>query len=190
MTVALGSRLSKRHAEDFYRTPPECTSALLAYESFSGPIWEPACGDGAISEVLKSAGHDVFSTDLIDRGYGFGELDFLAQGQTVAPTIVTNPPFKLADAFVLHSLSLGVCKIAMLLRLTWLEGEARRRKLFQHYPPSRVWIFSRRPTLWNGDDPDARTTGGAIAYGWFIWDRDHVGPPTLGWIAQEKARCS
>jgi len=63
---------ANRERDDFYPTPPAGTRALLEVESFTGPIWEPACGDGAISKVLESAGHQVISTDLIDRGYGTG----------------------------------------------------------------------------------------------------------------------
>lgn len=37
---------------------------MLAAEKFSGPIWEPAAGDGAISRVLAAAGYKVISADL------------------------------------------------------------------------------------------------------------------------------
>jgi hypothetical protein len=156
---------------------------LLAVETFSREIWEPACGDGAISKVLEEAGHEVLSTDLVDRGYGDGGLDFVKERHLALPTIITNPPFKLAEQFVIHALDLGAVKMAFLLRLAWLEGEGRRRRIFSQRPPARIWVLSSRPTLWNGDDPGARTTGGAISYAWFIWDRDApAGPPTLGWL--------
>ena len=45
-----------RQKDDFYPTPPEGTEALLSAVSFNGPIWEPACGDGAISRALEAAG--------------------------------------------------------------------------------------------------------------------------------------
>ena len=184
MTVPLG-----REENDFYRTPPDVTRALLVKESFGPAIWEPACGDGAISDVLKAAGHDMFSTDLIDRGYGESGRDFLRQTELAAPEIVTNPPFKAADDFVLHALDLGASKVAMLLRLAWLEGERRRVKVFSVRPPARVWVFSGRPTLWHGTDPDARTTGGAIAYAWFVWDAAAApGGPVLGWIGRNDVR--
>jgi len=48
-------RFPKRAAFEFYPTPPEATRALLSVESFEGDIWEPACGDGAISKVLIEA---------------------------------------------------------------------------------------------------------------------------------------
>ena len=50
---------NSRNAADFYATPRECTNALL--DNFDwlfrgGRIWEPACGDGAISKVLEGRG--------------------------------------------------------------------------------------------------------------------------------------
>ncbi|MFH5927058.1 hypothetical protein [Roseomonas xinghualingensis] len=170
-----------RQKDDFYRTPDSATRALLAVESLPASIWEPACGDGAISEVLAGAGHRVISTDLVDRGYGDARRDFLMERRLAAPCIVTNPPFKLADEFALHGLDLGVEVMALFMRLAWLEGAARRSKLWAVHPPARVWVFSRRQTLWRGDQ-EAQDRGGAIAFAWFVWTRGHVGAPALGWI--------
>ena len=66
---------------------------MLAHETFDGPIWEPACGDGAIARVLERAGHRVIATDLIDRGYGEAGVDFLTTAEPRARHIVTNPPY-------------------------------------------------------------------------------------------------
>lgn len=82
-----------RAPNEFYPTPPEAARALLSVESFDGDIWEPACGDGAISEVLVGAGYDVVSTDLIAYGYGEAGVDFLTQTKARAKHIVTNPPY-------------------------------------------------------------------------------------------------
>ena len=91
-----------RQADDFYRTPPAATQALLERErDFMPPrIWEPACGDGAMSRVLEASGREVISTDLVDRGYGVSGRDFRLERELLAPAIVTNPPFKLTDSFV------------------------------------------------------------------------------------------
>lgn len=86
-------RYPKRAAFEFYPTPPEATRALLSVESFEGSIWEPACGDGAISKVLEAAGYQVISTDLIDRGYGAGGHNFLKSDRPLAKNIITNPPY-------------------------------------------------------------------------------------------------
>ena len=176
-----------REPNDYYRTPPHCTRLLLTRECFDGPVWEPACGDGAISDVLVAAGIQVISTDLVDQGHGTPNVDFLAEAFPAASQIITNPPYKHAEAFVHHALTLGSTKVAMLLRLSWLKGERRRRTMFAISPPARVWVLSARPTLWNGSDPNARSTGGAISDAWYIWDASHTGPTTLGWLAKETA---
>ena len=55
-------------------------------------------------------------TDLVDRGYGFGGVDFLQVASRPADALVTNPPFgKLVTAFIKHALNLDVPYIAMLL---------------------------------------------------------------------------
>ena len=64
---------------EFYPTPPEATQALLSMETFDGPIWEPACCQGHISKVLQAAGYGVVSTDLIQRNFGQGGIDFLRE---------------------------------------------------------------------------------------------------------------
>jgi hypothetical protein len=156
---------------------------LLGAEHFCGGVWEPACGDGAMAEVLAAAGLDVFATDLIDRGYGEGGVNFLDQLALPVPNIVTNPPYRAAERFVCHALELAPAKLALLLRLAWLEGEGRRRRVFSAIPPARVHVLSARPTLWDGSDPNPRETGGAMAYAWFVWDRAHTGPTVLDWLA-------
>ena len=68
---------SNRQIDDFYPTPPEATEALLNRCEFNKDIWEPACGNGAISNVLIRKGHNVTSTDLNDFGFGksFDSID-------------------------------------------------------------------------------------------------------------------
>lgn len=170
-----------RQKDDFYPTPPIATRALLGVETFDGPIWECACGDGAISKILEAIGHSVISTDLVDRGYGTPRIDFLMEYQARAPNIVTNPPFKFAREFVNNALRLTTGKVAILARLAWLEGKSRR-ELFEHSPLARVWVFSGRiPMLRNGDEMMAGG-GGMIAFAWFVWEHGFTGKPTLGWI--------
>lgn len=169
-----------REKDDFYPTPPEGTRALLAVEKFDGPIWEPACGDGAISKELIAAGYSVESTDLVDRGYGQHGVDFLMEWRPRAPNIVTNPPFKMVAPFIRNSLALTTGKVAMLLRLACLEG-TERREIFDTSPLARVWVFSRRLTMRRGGF-EGGETGGMLAFAWFVWDHAYKGKPELGWI--------
>jgi hypothetical protein len=170
-----------REKNDFYPTPPIATEKLLSVERFEGPIWECACGDGAISKVLEKHGHTVISTDLIDRGFGSSCVDFLMERQPRAPNIITNPPFKFAHQFVEKSLALTTGKVAMLLRLAWLEGK-NRKFLFEASPLSKVWVFSERLPFFRNSNQKIASGGGLIAFAWFIWDHQYNGDPRLGWL--------
>lgn len=178
------------HDHDFFPTPPSMTQALLDRESFPGIVWEPACGDGAMSNVIRDAGYFTFSTDLIDRGYGDGGVDFLKATELPKLTrqrvesIITNPPFALATQFLRHSLALGARKVALLCRVAFLAGQDRREVLEQHL--SRVWIFSKRHTLWaKGQEPERKPgekkKTGSIEYAWFVFERGQTGGK-IGWI--------
>jgi hypothetical protein len=170
-----------RHPEDFYPTHPGATRALLSVEQFEGPIWEPACGEGDMSRVLEASGHTVISTDLIDRGYGEGGRDFLMEWSPIAPNIVTNPPFRWAVEFTDRALQLTTGKVALFLRLAFLEG-VERGKWFPNTPLARVWIMSRRVPMQRGKLQEAGDGHGVIAFAWFVWDHSHVGPWTGGFL--------
>jgi hypothetical protein len=150
-------------------------------EQFAGPIWEPACGDGAMSRELEAAGHLVVSTDLIDRGYGVGERDFLMEWQALAPNIVTNPPFRWAVEFIERALTLTTGKVAMFLRLAFLEGQERGR-WFPNTPLARVYIMSRRVPIQRGRLATDDDAGGPLAFAWFVWEHGHAGAPTLHFL--------
>lgn len=181
-----------RDPMDYYQTPPESTRGLLAVEKFHGPIWEPACGDGAISKVLVLSGHQVYSTDLVFRGYGIGRRDFLMEQKAGEPNIVTNPPFKLAAPFARHAIHLlnerhddrQSWKLALLLKLAFLEGDGRS-DLFMPSPRGslvRVWVYRKRQSFLRNGVPATKGQGGMIAYAWFVWAAGYWPAPTLGWI--------
>ena len=169
---------NSRHADaepnDYYATEPRAVELLLEQESFSENIWEPACGEGHISKVLTKHGHKVTSTDLIDRGFGIGGKDFLEETCVFNGDIVTNPPYKYARDFVekaLASVPEGN-KVAMLLKLTFLEGKARQA-LFKKHPPQTVYVSSSR--LECGKNGIFRN-GSAVAYAWYVWQKGHPRP--------------
>ncbi len=171
----------KREKDDFYPTPPHAVEDLLAREKFEGPIWEPPCGEGHISKVLEKAGYEVLSTDLIDRGYGTGGVDFLLDVQPRARSIITNAPFKMANDFVERAV-LFVPKSAFLFRLAFLEGQERGPLFTGRWGLARVWVYSARLTMWRRGEKPPASSGGMIAFAWFVFDRSHKGPPELGWI--------
>lgn len=171
---------ANRHPDDWYATPQSAIEALLKLEKFEGPIWEPACGDGTISKVLETHGYTVTSTDLIDRGYGIGDCDFLTS-TGCASNIITNPPYdrKILNKFILNAIVRSANKTALILRIQALEGRGRKA-IFDEYPPARIWVFSERVQMMRGGvEPEGSSM---VCYAWFVWDKRHKGKTELGWI--------
>lgn len=159
---------------DYYATEPRALKLLLEQESFSKNIWEPACGEGHLSKVLEAKGHNVYSTDLIDRGYGAGGVDFLSETKTFDGDIITNPPYKHGKEFVEKALELiqPGNKVAMFMKLTFLEGQSRR-DLFNNRPPQTVYVSSARLQCGKNGVFIGQS---AVAYAWFIWRKGYPRP--------------
>lgn len=175
--------------KDFYQTPSHATESLLGRERFDGNIWEPACGSGAISNILLDRGYNVASSDIVNRGYGFCPVDFLTFtdgwariGLVSNPdNIITNPPFSDGTDFALHALTLARKKVVLFGKLSFLEGKTRGKKLFSQRKLARVWVFSERVGFNKGDQVKGKG-GGMLAFAWFVFDQEHNGPASLDWI--------
>jgi hypothetical protein len=178
----------EREQDDFYATDPIAIDKLMDMVIVHDNVWECACGQGHLSERLKAYNKNVVSTDLKDRGYGTAGVDFL--NTTARPVqspfaIITNPPYKYAKEFVEHAIKLldngDMC--CMFLKLTFLEGKARK-KLFQKHPPQKVLVFSERVLCAKNADFDGRRKGGgsAVAYAWFVWEKGYKGRTVVEWI--------
>lgn len=183
----LGARNHAKHereGNDYYATEPKAARLLMEVEQFSPLIWECACGEGHLAKEFEAAGYHVYATDLIDRGYGY-QLDFLsASAPPVAGfDIVTNPPYSKAQEFVEHALEIleDGNKVAMFLKIQFLEGKARR-KLFRKYPPKTVYVSSARlRCAMNGDfEKYAKST--AVCYCWYVWQKGYTGDTVIKWI--------
>lgn len=178
----------EREKNDFYATDPQALEMLLQLENFSKDVWECACGEGHLSEVLKKHGHNVKSSDLVDRGYAGTEVkDFLhttsadlANGKRC--DIITNPPYKYGQEFVEHALDISNdgTKVAMFLKVQFLEGKSRRM-LFDKHPPKTVYVSSSR--LRCAKNADFENTGSsAVAYCWFLWEKGYKGDTVVKWF--------
>jgi len=172
----------EREENDFYPTPAYAVKELLAQEEFSGKIWECACGDGAISDVLKEYHMNVYSTDLIDRGYGDDIIDFLnCEKREDINHIITNPPFKLALDFVNEAKKQCDGKIAMFLKTVFLEGSSRYDMFHdKEFPLKAVYQFSKRVSLTKNGIK--MKNSGMLAFAWFVWDKEWIGEPVIRWI--------
>ncbi len=174
----------ERETRDYYATDPRAVDELLKRERFDVNILEPACGGGHISDRLIKDGYTVTSEDLVYRGYfdQFKTCDFLQRGKWYGD-IVTNPPYKFAREFVEHALEIigDGHKVAMFLKLTFLEGE-KRRALFQVNPPARIYVFTNRINCaLNGNEAEFKKSS-AVCYAWFIWVKGNKAKPVIDWI--------
>ena len=177
------SRTAIREENDYYATDPRAMQDLLKYETFNNDIWEPACGEGNLSEVLKLNGYNVYSTDLINRGYPDETFDFLKSDIKFKGDIITNPPFKYTNEFILKSLEsveMGA-KVAMFLKINYLAGKKRYEEIYSKYPPYRVYVFSGRYACSKNNKPEGYKNG-AMDYVWIIWQKGIIGATELKWI--------
>jgi hypothetical protein len=178
----------KDRGNDLYETPVEAVHALLKAEQLPQVIWEPACGPGAIVRVLRGAGHSVLSSDLVDYASPFQDWvgwDFLLEQRLPdgVEAIVTNPPFKNATAFVKQGLRLCP-KVCLLLRLLYIESEGRS-DILDSGQLARVHVFRNRLPGMHRNGYQGRQASTAMAFAWFVWDRDHQGPTELHRISWE-----
>lgn len=177
----------EREENDFYATEPIAIDKLYATGKLTcKDIWECACGQGDLSKRLEDFGYNVTSTDLIDRGYGKGGVDFFECNEVFDGDILTNPPYKYAKEFSLKGLELvhEGHKVFMFLKLTFLEGKTRYNELFSKYPPKKIYVFSQRVLCAkNGEFERMKAGGGsAVAYAWYVWEKGYTGDTVVKWI--------
>lgn len=187
-TLGASSHTTKeRQSDDFYATPPESIDDLFYGEEFSKDIWEPACGQGHLSQRMEELGKKVLSTDLVDRGYGKSGIDFLGKfligdEDIWKGDIITNPPYKYALQFLKKSLDVieNGSKVAFFLKIQFLEGKERGR-FFEEFPPKVVLVYSRRISCAQDGDFE-KYTASAMCHAWFIWEKGFAGDPIIKWI--------
>ncbi len=189
-TSLAGSPSNRERIEnDYYATQTESTEGLLDNFDLSDckSFLEPACGDGAISKVLLNKFKDatILSTDLIDRGYGKGGIDFLNifTGKRF-DCIITNPPFKLIKEFIEKSLTLSNKYVIMFAKIQLLEGLGRQ-ELFKTNPPKYVYVFvNRQNPLRNGSpvDEKGKPWASTMCFAWFVFEIGFKGEPIIRWL--------
>ena len=173
---------------DLYETPEAATLSLLTIEPLPPRILEPACGRGAIGKVLRSAGHTIIENDIVDYGLGQDSVqDFLNFKPALADeidAIVTNPPYRLAQQFVRHALTLCP-RVIMLLRLTFYESE-RRRDVLDGAGLVRVHVFRNRLPMMHRDGWAGNRVSNPTAFAWFVWERGYTGKSEIDRISRNR----
>lgn len=181
---------AEREKNDFYATNPKAMKLALPFlekEGLQKNVWECACGQGHLAEVLKAHGYLVKSTDLVDRGYG--EIQDFLQCSGVNSCdcdIVTNPPFKYAEDFVKKGMDLITPghKVCLFLKVQFLESKSRYY-LFKNYPLKKLLVYSERQQCAK-DAEFEKYTATTQCYCWFVFEKGFKGEPTIGWIIEEE----
>ncbi len=173
----------ERDPLDWYVEPAWCTELLAAEIDFKS-VWDPACGCGTIPKVFSEIGSAAHGTDIVVRwSWQTYTGDFFTVKKDRTPyftDIVTNPPYRLAEAFIRRAFELDARKIAVLVRLDFLASQ-KRYKLFTDLPPQYVFVLSRRPSMPPGGS-NVPAKGGMHDVCWIIWDALQDAPTEMRWL--------
>lgn len=191
-SAVMQRRVEAHDSLDDFPTPPWATRALcdwLATQDITLPMQscrEPAANRGHMVKPLAEYFGTVEASDVHDYGAGFPVADYLF-GLPPAPVdwTITNPPFRLAEAFIDRALATSRIGCAVIVRAAFLEGQGRFERLYSERPPSDVLQFTERVVMHKGRlAPEGST---ATAYAWLVWLHGVEGT-RLRWIAPCRKR--
>ena len=161
--VLLGNTIigfgKNRKENDFYPTPKEVTYAFINNVCWPKNlrIWEPACGQNHMVNVLSTYFDSVIGTDIQTGN------DFLASPALDVDACVTNPPFSLSVEFIEKAIKYPYA--AMLLKSTYWHS-AKRTKLFYKRKPSKILCLNWRPQF----DERAVYSSPTMDFIWTVWE--------------------
>ena len=180
-----------RVCDDYYATSSTSIISLLDNIKFGGKFLEPCVGGGHIAELIKKyyPNNSIKLYDIVDRGYDKTIVsDYLTNdfGHDKFDSIVTNPPYSLAKEFLEKSMSIlnKNGKIAMFLKIQFLEGLSRK-VMFEKYPPKYIYVFTKRQNpLRNGEEKDenGKAWSSTMCFAWFVWEEGSTTEPIIRWI--------
>jgi len=185
--AVMAQRAEPSDSPDDFPTPPWATRALIEHvlggksAVASQTCLEPACGAGHMARPLKECFRDVECADAYEYGYG-RKRDFLAYPYETNSVdwVITNPPFRLAEEFVLRALRVARNGVAILARTVFLESVGRHNRIFRETPPSVFAQFVERVPMVRGRLDGTAST--ATGYAWFVWKNGADETPRLVWI--------
>jgi hypothetical protein len=185
--AVMAQRAEPADSPDDFPTPPWATRALLEhillpYENVSEQTClEPACGAGHMAKVLTEYFLEVRCSDAFSYGYG-PVRDYLTYPYetNAVDWVITNPPFRLAEDFIVRSLTVARRGVAVLVRTVFLESVGRYQRLFKEMPPAIFAQFVERVPMVKGRLDHRAST--ATGYAWLLWKKGNVEQPRLTWI--------
>lgn len=178
----IGIPNADRQPNDLYCTNPIVLEKLLEVEEFDKNIWECCNGLGHLSNVLIKKGYNVKKSDIINyKGDDTNIIDFLNCNDKYDGDIITNPPYRNAEDFIIksHDLINDGRKIAMYLKINFLSSQ-KRYSLFQTYKPQTVYIMSTRYSC--AKNGNFTNINGTMDYCWVIWVKGNTKDTLIKWI--------
>ena len=187
-TIGYDKNHKNRQKNDYYATPPEEVENILRCEKLHGTILDNSCGEGHLIKQVKNKypENKIIATDLVNRGYGEGGLDFLDKNYpyTNVDTIIMNPPFKFIEEFVNKSLKIANRKVILFARLQFLESQSRYENIFKENKPDRIYMYVDRVSC--GLNGNFENDKNSMTFAWFVWNTDRKtykgGSSELYWI--------
>lgn len=184
--AVMAQRTEAKDSPDDFPTPPWATRALCEHiltkvDLAAQTCLEPACGRGYMAKPLAEYFSSVEASDAYH--YGFAPIrDFLSHPYETGSHdwVITNPPFRLAEDFVLRSLAVARKGVAILARTVFLESSGRYKAIFASNPPTVFAQFVERVPMVKGRVDRKAST--ATGYAWLIWDKQYGGSPLLKWV--------
>ena len=185
--AVMAQRTEAIDSPDDFPTPPWATRALIEHVLSNKDFLamqtclEPACGAGHMAKVLREYFGEVHYSDAYEYGYG-SVRDFVKNTYEANSYdwVITNPPFRLAEEFLLHAFSVARVGVAILARTVFLESIGRYNAIFRERPPSQFAQFVERVPMVKGRLDGKATT--ATGYAWFVWEHQSPRIPRLTWV--------
>ena len=184
-SAVMQQRSEPHDSLDDFPTPPWAARALCEHVISTDPrrdtVLEPAANRGYMVKGLTDYFKTVHASDIHDYGAGFPARDFLFPGPLPeVDWVITNPPFRLAEQFIMRGLEVANAGVAVIVRSAFVEGVGRYDRLFSKTPPNLIVQFVERVPMVRGRyDPNAST---ATSYCWLVWFRSGALNVGFEWI--------
>ena len=195
MIITTEKQMRPRDQHDFYPTPLPLAyyalNMLIPHPAYPR-IFDPGAGTGVWGHAARRifpqawiAGLELRPTGRADHyDHWYHEQDYLDPDYypPLVDFVIGNPPYRYAEQFVRKALT-HVNEgwyVLFLLRLAFLEGQARARGLYREFPLKEVHVLPARPSFITEGEKAGRTD--ATAYAIFIWQKGWTGTTELGWL--------
>lgn len=147
-----------RQPLDWYPTDPRWVKPLTDIVTFDGPITEPCAGDGRMLDVLPPG---TVGYDLEPRRSDIKQGNALEIDSAV--NIITNPPYNALKELVPHWLATTERRVALLVRLNFLEAQSRVPWLTGASAPEHVIVIAGRMKVFDKTSQ--------FPHCWVVWNR-------------------